>query len=81
MGLWAGQVPSAAKDILTLYNNRSAMYEKSGQYEASLRDITVVLTMDAMHQKAKLRRARVYEALENIGNPYKTMFMLWLLNV
>jgi hypothetical protein len=58
----APQVPEASKDVLLLYNNRSAMYEKLRQYEDSLRDIMVVLTMDPGHMKARLRRARIYEA-------------------
>ena len=58
----AQHIPSASKDMLTLYNNRSAMYEKLSQYENCLRDITVVLTMDPHHMKARVRRARVYEA-------------------
>ena len=55
----ASELPFASKDILTLYNNRSAMYEKLGEFEKSLRDITVVLTMDNLHMKARLRSARV----------------------
>lgn len=58
----AAKVPSAQKDILTLYNNRSAMYEKLGQFENSTRDINIVLAMDAFHVKARVRRARVFEA-------------------
>lgn len=55
-------IPSASKDILTLYNNRSAMYEKMGEYDKSLNDINFVLEMDTFHIKARVRRARVYEA-------------------
>lgn len=58
----APKIPSASKDILTLYNNRSAMYEKVQDYDACLRDISVVLNMDPNHLKARVRRARVYEA-------------------
>lgn len=57
----APRIPSASKDILTLYNNRSAMYEKQGDLDASLKDITIVLTMDFKHLKARARRARIYE--------------------
>jgi len=58
----APRIPSASKDIMTLYNNRSAMYEKSGEHEKALTDITVVLTMDAFHMKARVRRARIFES-------------------
>lgn len=58
----APHVPFASMNLVTLYNNRSAMYEKLQQYEHSLRDITVVLTMEPMHMRARVRRARVYEA-------------------
>ena len=58
----AQQLPSVAKDILTLYNNRSAMYEKLGEYEKSMNDITVVLALDGTHIKARTRRSRIYEA-------------------
>ena len=57
----ADKIPSAAKDLTALYNNRSAMYEKSGQFEDSLKDITVVLATDGKHLKARSRRARIME--------------------
>jgi tetratricopeptide (TPR) repeat protein len=57
----APQVPNAGKDIMTLYNNRSAMYEKSEVLDKALTDITVVLSMDGFHLKARVRRARIYE--------------------
>jgi tetratricopeptide (TPR) repeat protein len=56
------KVPSAGKDLITLYNNRSAMYEKTSNLDKSLSDIMVVLTMDVCHLKARVRRARIYEA-------------------
>jgi tetratricopeptide (TPR) repeat protein len=58
----SAKVPSAQKDLLTLYNNRSALFEKTGAFDSSLRDISVVLTMDPHHIKARTRRGRVYEA-------------------
>jgi tetratricopeptide (TPR) repeat protein len=58
----ASDLPCASKDVLTLYNNRSAMYEKLGEYDKSLQDINVVLTMDAYHIKARVRSARVHDA-------------------
>jgi tetratricopeptide (TPR) repeat protein len=57
----ASRIDSASKDILALYNNRSAMYEKNGELENSLMDIVVVLTMDGKHLKARTRRARILE--------------------
>lgn len=62
----AKSIASVNKDIPTLYNNRSAMYEKCGEYEKSLQDITVILAMDPNHMKARIRRARVYEALVSL---------------
>lgn len=59
--LLAEGVPSAAKDVLTLYNNRSAMYEKAGELDHSMNDITVVLALDGLHLKARIRRARIFE--------------------
>jgi tetratricopeptide (TPR) repeat protein len=58
----APKVPNASKDIVTLYNNRSAMYEKMEAFDKALSDITVLLTLDTNHLKARVRRARIYEA-------------------
>lgn len=58
----APSVPSASKNILTIYNNRSAMYEKTGEFEKSLTDIDIVLSIDPTHIKARIRKARIYEA-------------------
>lgn len=58
----APRLPSASKDIMTLYNNRSASYEKVGIYDKALLDITIVLAMDPYHLKARARRARIFEA-------------------
>lgn len=54
-------IPNAGKDIMTLYNNRSAMYEKLELFDKALNDITVVLAMEAFHMKARVRRARIFE--------------------
>lgn len=57
----ASRIPSATKDLVTLYNNRSAMFEKNNELDASLQDIMIVLTLDTKHQKARARRARILE--------------------
>ena len=38
------------------------MYEKLGKYDESLADISVIMTLDPSHMKARNRRARVNEA-------------------
>jgi hypothetical protein len=58
----ARQVPGASKDLVKLYNNRSAMFEKTQEFDKSLSDIQVVLTLDPVHVKARVRQARVFEA-------------------
>ena len=58
----AQNLPSASKDILPMYNNRSAMYERAGKLEEALNDITVVLAVDVKHMKGRARRARILEA-------------------
>ena len=50
------------KDMLTLYNNRSAMFEKSEAFPQALEDILIVLSLDPLHIKARIRRSRIYEA-------------------
>ncbi len=58
----AATISVSNKDVTTLYNNRSAMFEKMGEFEKSLQDILIVLTMDVNHVKARTRRGRIYEA-------------------
>lgn len=58
----APKVPSGGKDIMTLYNNRSAMYEKLNTFDKSLADISVILAMEPLHIKARVRKARIHEA-------------------
>jgi tetratricopeptide (TPR) repeat protein len=62
----ASKIPSQSKDLITLYNNRSAMYEKCGDFKQSLSDIQVVLTMDQLHLKGRSRKGRILEAMGKI---------------
>ncbi len=57
------KIPSAQGDLVPLYNNRSAMYEKLGLFENSMHDINMVLGKDPFHEKANRRRVRVLEKL------------------
>jgi len=54
-------VPPSGKDVMALYNNRSAMYLKEGNVEKAMQDITSILTFDPKHIKARNRRAKIYE--------------------
>lgn len=58
----AGKVQRGQTEIVTLYNNRSAMFEKIQEYEKALSDIRVMLLMQRDHVRARARRARIYEA-------------------
>lgn len=58
----APQIPGASKEILTLYNNRSAMFEKLGEFEEALSDISVMLCLQPRHVRGLVRRARILEA-------------------
>ena len=49
------------KDLPTLYNNRSAMYEKLKEYDLSLADIDELLKLDSVHSKGRARKARILE--------------------
>jgi len=60
----APSIPSASKDTLALYNNRSAMLERLERFDESLSDISVVISKDPLHLKGRARRARI---LENQG--------------
>ena len=55
---------------ITLYNNRSAMYEKAAIYELALDDCDVILTHEPSHQKARLRKLRI---LESLGRPAEAL--------
>mmetsp|Transcript_20958 Transcript_20958/g.25950 ORF Transcript_20958/g.25950 Transcript_20958/m.25950 type:complete len:628 (-) Transcript_20958:188-2071(-) len=49
------------RQVVTITNNRSAMYEKAGIADLALDDCERILEMDKGHLKARLRRLRVLE--------------------
>lgn len=49
------------RDRIILLNNRSGMYERMGNFEQALGDISVVLGLSPQHNKCRVRRARIYE--------------------
>lgn len=53
---------SLTRQIITLTNNRSAMYEKASFPDLALSDCDAVLTLDLAHTKARTRRLRILEA-------------------
>jgi tetratricopeptide (TPR) repeat protein len=58
----ASSIKPAHKDVLTLYNNRSAAYERLKRFDEALSDISVVLALDSKHVKVRGRRARILES-------------------
>jgi tetratricopeptide (TPR) repeat protein len=59
---------SLARQISTLTNNRSAMYEKAGLFDLALIDCNTVLEQDVNHQKARIRILRILESQERYGD-------------
>lgn len=57
-----GKSSSLARQIITLTNNRSAMYEKASHPDLALSDCDVVLDLDPAHTKARTRRLRILES-------------------
>ena len=53
---------SLTRQIITLMNNRSAMYEKAVQPDLALADCDAVLALDPNHSKARTRRLRILES-------------------
>ena len=49
------------RDKITLYNNRSGMYQRTGRDDLSLADIDFVLELSPLHLKSRARRAKIYE--------------------
>ena len=53
---------SLTRQVITLTNNRSAMYEKASHPDLALSDCDAVLALDPAHSKARTRRLRILEA-------------------
>lgn len=53
---------SLTRQIITLTNNRSAMYEKASFPDLALSDCDAVLNLDPGHSKARTRRLRILES-------------------
>ena len=53
---------SLTRQIITLHNNRSAMYEKASLPDLALADCDAVLDLDPGHSKARARRLRILES-------------------
>lgn len=56
------------------------MYEKNNQYEDSLSDIMVVLTIHPYHLKSRVRRARVYEIQSKIKEALSDLAVIMLID-
>ncbi|KAL9188442.1 hypothetical protein ACHAXT_006820 [Thalassiosira profunda] len=53
---------SLTRQVITLTNNRSAMYEKASFPDLALADCDAVLELDPAHTKARTRRLRILES-------------------
>mmetsp|Transcript_20888 Transcript_20888/g.45310 ORF Transcript_20888/g.45310 Transcript_20888/m.45310 type:complete len:659 (-) Transcript_20888:76-2052(-) len=53
-----------SRQLITLMNNRSAMYEKANLPELALEDCTSILDLEPNHTKARTRKLRILEALQ-----------------
>lgn len=49
------------RQLLSLMNNRAAMYEKAGMIELALEDCDGILQLDLGHSKARTRKLRILE--------------------
>ncbi|CAB9516470.1 import receptor subunit TOM70 [Seminavis robusta] len=56
------------RQMQTLMNNRSAMYEKGGFKELALDDCDNILALEKQHTKARTRKLRILESQENIAS-------------
>jgi mitochondrial import receptor subunit TOM70 len=67
IGTTAKDLP-LTKQLVTLLNNRSAMYEKANILELSLDDCCTILERDVEHNKARLRKLRILELLQRYND-------------
>jgi tetratricopeptide (TPR) repeat protein len=58
---------SLARQVTTLTNNRSAMYEKGGLADLALSDCAAILEAEVGHNKARTRTLRILESQERFG--------------
>mmetsp|Transcript_4571 Transcript_4571/g.6592 ORF Transcript_4571/g.6592 Transcript_4571/m.6592 type:complete len:618 (+) Transcript_4571:109-1962(+) len=58
----SGQSTSLARQVVTLTNNRSAMYEKGGVPDLALADCSSILEQEPHHNKARTRSLRILES-------------------
>jgi len=56
---------SLARQVITLTNNRSAMYEKGGLPDLALEDCSTILDKDPSHTKARTRKLRILESQQH----------------
>jgi len=57
-----------SRQVVTLLNNRSAMYEKGGLPDLALEDCASILELDVGHIKARTRKLRVLESQHNYAD-------------
>jgi len=58
---------SLARQVITLTNNRSAMYEKGGFPDLALDDCSAILEQEVSHNKARTRSLRILESEERFA--------------
>jgi len=56
------------RQVITLMNNRSAMYEKGKLLDLALHDCETILEQDQAHIKARTRKLRILESLERYND-------------
>mmetsp|Transcript_4609 Transcript_4609/g.7006 ORF Transcript_4609/g.7006 Transcript_4609/m.7006 type:complete len:670 (-) Transcript_4609:47-2056(-) len=59
-----GKYGNLNRQVVTLMNNRSAMYEKGAMPDLALHDCEGILDMDPTHAKARTRKLRILESLK-----------------
>lgn len=61
-------IPLVQGDLIPLYDNRSAMYEKLGLFKNSMQDINMVLERNPEYSSARQRRVRILERFSKTQN-------------